>query len=88
MEYLLGRGVNLAARDPRGFTPLHLAALHGLPHVIRCLLRFGADPNIRDQLGRSPREIAMMRGLIDVAAEFGGSGNHGVSVASLLRERK
>lgn len=88
VEYLLGRGVNLAARDPRGFTPLHLAALHGLPQVIRCLLRFGADPNIRDQLGRSPREIAMMRGLIDVAAEFGGSGNHGVSVASLLRERK
>ncbi|MDO4710160.1 MAG: ankyrin repeat domain-containing protein [Pseudomonadota bacterium] len=88
VEYLLGRGVNLAARDPRGFGALHLAALHGLPNVIRCLLRFGADPNMRDQLGRSPREIAMMRGLVDVAAEFGGSGNHGVSVASLLRERK
>ncbi|PJK12446.1 hypothetical protein CO614_05375 [Lysobacteraceae bacterium NML120232] len=88
LDYLLGRGVNLAVRDPRGFGPLHLAALHGLPNVIRRLLRAGADPNMRDQLNRSPREIAMMRGLVDVAAEFGHHNGTGVSVASLLRDRR
>ncbi len=34
------------------------------------LLRAGADPEARDSLNRSPREIAVMRGFIDVAGEF------------------
>ena len=36
----------------------------------RQLLRAGADPDVRDALNRSPREIAVMRGFIDVAGEF------------------
>ncbi|KAG0928670.1 hypothetical protein G6F31_017631 [Rhizopus arrhizus] len=56
--------------DPRGFGPLHLAALHGLPLLVQRLLRAGADPEVRDSLNRSPREIAVMRGFIDVAGEF------------------
>ncbi len=86
MEHLLDEGVSLEAQDPRGFGPLHLAALHGLLPVTRRLLRAGADPEMRDTLNRTPREIAVMRGFIDVAAEFAPV-QSGVSMARFLRDR-
>lgn len=70
VERLLDEDVDLDVRDPRGFGPLHLAALHGLPQLVQRLLRAGADPDARDTLNRSPRDIAVMRGFIDVAGEF------------------
>jgi ankyrin repeat protein len=70
VERLLDEDVSLDARDPRGFGPLHLAALHGLPLLVQRLMRAGADPDVRDALNRTPREIAVMRGFIDVAGEF------------------
>ncbi len=85
MERLLEEGVTLEAQEPRGFGPLHLAALHGLGNVVQRLLRAGADPDLRDTLNRSPREIAVMRGFIDVAAEFAPA-QPGVSMARFLRE--
>ena len=70
VERLLDEDVSLDVRDPRGFGPLHLAALHGLPLLVQRLLRAGADLDVRDALNRTPREIAVMRGFIDVAGEF------------------
>ena len=70
LERLLDEEVSLDARDPRGFGPLHLAALHGLLRVAQRLLRAGADPDLRDALNRRPREVALMRGFVDVAAEL------------------
>nr|WP_246505525.1 ankyrin repeat domain-containing protein [Coralloluteibacterium stylophorae] len=63
-------GVDLDAREGRGFGPLHVAALHGLRGVAQRLLRAGADRAARDALGRTPYEIAIQRGFVDVAAEF------------------
>jgi ankyrin repeat protein len=85
LERLLDEDVALDARDPRGFGPLHLSALHGLLRVTQFLLRAGADPEQRDALNRIPREIAVMRGFIDVAAEFEPA-PPGVSMARFLRE--
>lgn len=85
LERLLDEDIALDARDPRGFGPLHLSALHGLLRVTQRLLRAGADPEQRDALNRIPREIAVMRGFIDVAAEFEPAGP-GVSMARFLRE--
>ncbi len=85
LERLLDEEVSLDARDPRGFGPLHLSALHGLLRTTQFLLRAGADPDQRDALNRIPREIAVMRGFIDVAAEFEPS-LPGVSMARFLRE--
>lgn len=85
LERLLDEDVSLDARDPRGFGPLHLAALHGLVRVTQLLLRAGADPEQRDALNRIPREIAVMRGFIDVAGEFEPS-LPGVSMARFLRD--
>ena len=86
MEYLLDEGVSLGAQDPRGFGPLHLAALHGLLRVTQRLLRAGADPELRDALNRTPREIAVMRGFVDVAHEYVPM-PAGVSMARFLRDR-
>ncbi len=85
LERLLDEEVALDVQDPRGFGPLHLAALHGLLRVTQRLLRAGCDPNLRDALNRSPREIAVMRGFVDVAGEYTPA-TTGVSMARFLRE--
>ncbi|MBB1059861.1 ankyrin repeat domain-containing protein [Marilutibacter spongiae] len=88
LELLLDHEARLDVADPRGFGPLHLAALHGLLEVVRWLLRAGADPDARDSLNRTPREIAVMRGFVDIAAEFAPpTANPNVSMARFLRDK-
>jgi ankyrin repeat protein len=86
LERLLDEDVVLEVQDPRGFGPLHLAALHGLLRITQRLLRAGCDPDLRDALNRSPREIAVMRGFVDVAGEYAPAIPGGVSMARFLRE--
>ena len=85
LDHLLDEGVSLDAQDPRGFGPLHLAALHGQLKLVQRLLRAGCNPDLRDTLNRTPREIAVMRGFVDVAAEFKPAPS-GVSMARFLKE--
>jgi len=87
VERLLDEDVALDVRDPRGFGPLHLAALHGLPLLVQSLLRAGADPDARDNLNRSPREIAVMRGFVDIAGAFEPAVPGVSSMARFLRDR-
>ena len=86
LDRLLGEDVSLDAQDPRGFTPLHLAALHGLPRVVQRLLREGANRQARDSLGRTPHDIAVLRGFVDVAAEFEPARGGAPSLARFLRD--
>lgn len=89
LERLMDNGATLESQDARGFGPLHLAALHGLLGVVKWLLRAGADPDQRDSLNRSPREIAVMRGFVDIAAQFTTAHPVGdVSMARFLREKQ
>ena len=56
--------------------------------MVQHLLKAGADPDLRDSLNRSPREIALMRGFVDIAAEFAPSGStRDISMARFLRDR-
>jgi len=72
LERLLAAKVNLNATCGRhGLSALHLAALNGLPKLAKRLLQAGADPQALDSRGRSPRQIALLRGFMDVAAVFG-----------------
>ncbi|SJZ94078.1 ankyrin repeat domain-containing protein [Novilysobacter spongiicola] len=89
LEQLADHEARLDVQDARGFGPLHLAALHGLMGIVKWLLRAGADPELRDSLNRSPREVAVMRGFIDIAAELGPAAAAGgeVSMARFLRDR-
>lgn len=87
LDRLLAEEVDLEAQDQRGFTPLHLAALHGLPRVVQRLLREGANRQARDGLGRTPHDIAVLRGFVDVASEFEPARNAGTpSLARFLRD--
>lgn len=70
VERLLRSEPDLAARDGRGFAPLHLAALHGQLRLVRRLLAAGADREARDALNRRPQDIAVMRGFVDIAREL------------------
>jgi ankyrin repeat protein len=89
LEQLLDHGARLDLQDPRGFGPLHLAALHGLLGVVQWLQRAGADAELRDGLNRTPREIAVMRGFVDIAAELAPQPRAGdVSMARFLREQR
>lgn len=85
LDRLLHEPVALGTREGRGFAPLHLAALHGLAQVVRRLLSAGADPNQRDGLNRTPQEVAVLRGFVDVAAEFEPA-RAGASMARFLRK--
>lgn len=70
LDRLLSEGVSLAQVEHRGLTALHLAALHGLGRIVERLLREGADPAARDRLGRTPHDLALIRGFVDIAALF------------------
>ncbi|KAL5566301.1 hypothetical protein UlMin_029465 [Ulmus minor] len=61
MELLIQAGakVNVSAG---GATPLHVAADHGGLEVINCLLKAEADPNVSDEDGVKPIEVAALRG--------------------------
>ncbi|MGH8498982.1 MAG: ankyrin repeat domain-containing protein, partial [Methylococcales bacterium] len=86
MERLLSEGVDLDTQDQRGMSALHLAAMHGLSRIVNRLLREGANRNARDSLGRTPHELALVRGFVDVAAEFETMRNTQPSMARFLRD--
>ena len=54
----LAAGADVAARDPYGKTPLHLAASMPSPDTIQALLNAGANPSARDAEGKVPWDIA------------------------------
>lgn len=55
------------ALDARGFTALHHAAARGYSQLALRLLRTGADKNLRDNLGRSAYDFAVMGGFSETA---------------------
>ena len=60
----------LDARDGGGNTPLHLAAGRGALPAAAALLRHGADPGARNDVGLRPSECAALRSNSGECAEF------------------
>ena len=56
------------SRDVKSNTPLHLAASHGYPEVVKFLLASNADVNARTKNGNAPIEWAAYNGHADVIA--------------------
>lgn len=52
---------NISVREDGGLTPLIAAVYAGRPKVVKQLLEKGADPNLSDDLNRSPIWFATMR---------------------------
>ena len=86
LPHLLARKPDLNAQDKRGVSALHACAMHGLLLPARALLAAGANPELRDVLDRTPRQIAHLLGFIDVAAELGAAMAPVPGVAQTLRQ--
>ncbi|MGO1003935.1 ankyrin repeat domain-containing protein [Lysobacter sp. CA196] len=63
---LAKNGVDLDARNAKGFTPLILATYHGRDAAIQALLQAGASPNVADgERGNTALMGALFRGADD-----------------------
>ena len=67
LDRLLQDAPTVNALDARGFTPLHHAAARGYSQLAGRLLRAGADRQLRDNLGRSAYDFAVMGGFSETA---------------------
>ncbi|MCA1568300.1 MAG: trypsin-like peptidase domain-containing protein [Acidobacteria bacterium] len=65
LKALLGAGLGANARDKRGRTALHMAAMLGQVELARYLVARGADINAIDSEGRTPLMIAVSLGGFD-----------------------
>ena len=67
LDRLFQESPQIDALDARGFTALHHAAARGYSQLVVRLLRAGADKNLRDNLGRSAYDFAVMGGFTETA---------------------
>ena len=72
VEVLLAFGVPVDAVDAWGNTPLFRAVFSadGDPRVVHRLMRAGADPDLANAHGRSPRGLAELIGNHDTSTYF------------------
>ena len=64
--YLVGKGINLNAKNLLGDTPLHLAARYDKKNLAYALLNYGADINIENNRGEVPINEAVKDGSIEM----------------------
>lgn len=71
VQLLLDRGAAVDAESPNGTTPLMMAAQYGSEDSLRLLLKHGADPKRRNQLGLTATDFARSAGRDSLAAQLG-----------------
>jgi hypothetical protein len=64
VQFLIGRGGNVALRDPDGDTPLHVCEEVSVAQV---LVGSGADPQVRNTDGKRPHDVALEDGHMALA---------------------
>ncbi len=81
LKAALAGGVNVNARDARGWTALMYAAKEGRSQIIELLMKAGANPSIKGQKGETPVEAARRKyGTVEAARKKG----EGPGVLALL----
>jgi len=56
-KYLLENGALIDVKDENDYTPLHYAAFYDDFYTCEFLFKYGADPNIRNNTGKTFRDI-------------------------------
>jgi ankyrin repeat protein len=57
--FLLDSGANLHTVDKNGWTPLHTASRNGHLVVVKLLLKYGVDINLRNGANNTPADLAL-----------------------------
>jgi hypothetical protein len=68
---LIENGAEVDARDNKGETPLIAAAFRGKPEAVRFFLDHGADPRLRNNVGKSAADVDYKGGTPERQTAFG-----------------
>ena len=71
VKLLIANNAELNAKDLRGLTPLHRAAVLGLKEIAALLITEGADVNAKDRNGETPLDWADEE-IVDLLRRYGG----------------
>ena len=66
IDLLVKSGANVNAQDAEGFTPLHMAAIHGNLKIVKKLVDLEADVNIVTTDGKTAAELAHLNGELEI----------------------
>ena len=66
IDLLVKSGANANAQDAEGFTPLHMAAIHGNLKVVKKLVDLDADVNIITTDGKNAAELAHLNEELEI----------------------
>ena len=66
IDLLVKPGANVNAQDAEGFTPLHMAAIHGNLKIVKKLVDLDADVNIVTTDGKNAAELAHLNEELEI----------------------
>ena len=66
IDLLVKSGANVNAQDAEGFTPLHMAAIHGNLKIVKKLVDLDADVNIITTDGKNAAELAHLNEELEI----------------------
>ena len=66
IDFLVKTGANVNAQDAEGFTPLHMAAIHGNLKIVKKLVDLEADVNIITTDGKNAAELAHLNEELEI----------------------
>ena len=66
VEYILSKGVDINAKDNRGFTPLHYSCQYNYENIAKLLIDKGAGINIMENRGLTPIFLAARNGNLNL----------------------
>ena len=90
IQYLLGRGADIHAKDAEEFTPLHASVIANDIECVKCLLEAGSDVNAKNMygnhsimMGNLATDLEIYKILMDYGADPEQKNNYGISAKDI-----